>query len=654
MKRYVLNLLQFSFLFIANQAFSQIDTINIYDLDLNQLSKLKITSASKITQNLNEIPSSIYVITAAMIKERGYTTIEEALSELPGFQQRNTLGVNNYVFQRGIPNQNNLTLVLIDGVQVNEINTGDFYGGGQYNLSNVDRIEVIYGPSSVAYGTNAVTGIVNIITKSAFDKRVELNSTVGNFNTSVNDFSFCTSNKEKTFGILASGMIKKSDKAVLTGRAGDYNWTDLMDNFEDDYAFDVKAQLKDFSVGTNYQYKKVSTATNTPSVGSIFRDYGTSWNIRFINNYLKYNKKFSKNFNLSSILYNRNATVMDNTIYSIVDTAQIGYYRPSNLSGFENVFSYTGLPFFSITAGLTLELQKLSPKNSFSFSDSPELAPPDPAKPAMLNNSRASAFVETQIPIIDKLFLSWGVRYDKSSLYEQPLTTRAGLNYHFGKHIMRYSYAEAFRAPYPWDYSDGVGNPSLLPEKMKSLEASFTFSIAENYKLDFVTYKNNLTNVITKKIVYEGYQWTNRGQVNTNGVEVYLRHSSSFLKTSLNYTFNQSFDESGAFVPEISKHSGNASVTFLFYNYFMFNVRANYIGKRENPVLISFTDSKIIDPCLLFHSQLSFVNYKGFSLRFTIKNILNKEYYHTSNRTPERYRQPQRTFLFTVSYALDN
>ena len=280
MKRYGLFLLLCLFSIITDEAFSQIDTTNIYDLNLSQLSKLKITSASKVSQNISEVSSSIYVITAAMIKERGYFTLEEALAELPGFQLRNTLGVNNYVFQRGIPNQNNLTLVLIDGVQVNEINTGDFYGGGQYNLSNVDRIEVIYGPSSVAYGTNAVTGIVNIITKSALDKRVELNSSVGNFNTLESDFSYCTANNKKTFGILASGMIKKSDKADLRGRAGDYNWTDHMDNFENDYSFDIKAQLKDFVVGTNYQNKQVSTATNTPSVGTIFRDYGTLWNIR--------------------------------------------------------------------------------------------------------------------------------------------------------------------------------------------------------------------------------------------------------------------------------------------------------------------------------------------------------------------------------------
>jgi len=64
--------------------------------------------------------------------ENGYFTLEEALSFLPGFQFRNIQGINSYVFQRGIPNQNNLTLVLVDGMQINELNSGGFYAGGQY------------------------------------------------------------------------------------------------------------------------------------------------------------------------------------------------------------------------------------------------------------------------------------------------------------------------------------------------------------------------------------------------------------------------------------------------------------------------------------------------------------------------------------------
>ncbi len=637
----------------STQNTGQLLDLDPYELNLTQLSKLKISSASKVSQKINEVPSTVFVITAAQIKENGYFTLEEALSDLPGFQFRNILGQNSYVFQRGIPNQNNLTLVLIDGVQVNELNSGGFYAGGQYNLSNIEQIEVIYGPSSVAYGTNAVAGIVNLITKSALGKKVELNTLMGSFNTLSSDFSYCYSNEKKTFGILASGMVKKTDKANLKGQAGDNNWTDLMDNFEDDYSFDLKIQLKDFVLGTNYLCKKASTATLIKSVGTAFRDYGTSWNIQFINNYLRFNKKISKKITYTSILYNRNTTVLDNTVYYVVDTAQIGYYRPNNLTGLENTINYDIADFFSVTGGLTLEFEQLSKIYSSSYSNSPDQKPPRPLKPDMVNNTLTSIFMEPRLILLKNIYLSGGVRFDQSSVYDQVFTPRAGFSYNYRRHTLRFSYAEAFRAPKPWDYTDGLGNPSLSPEKMKSLETALTLSIADNLKVDLIGYKNNLESAITKELSSKGFSWVNSGQIKTDGIEIYFRYVSPKLNSTLNYTYNQSKNESGEPVPEISKHSGNASITYSFDENIKVNLRANYIGGRENPKTIAATNSRYIEPCLILNGALSFLNYKGFNVQLLMKNMLNTKYYHTSNREPDRYRQPQRTVMLSIGYALN-
>lgn len=631
-----------------------IPTIDPYELSLAELSKLKITSASKVTQKINEISSTAFIITSTQIKENGYFTLDEALSELPGFQFRNIQGMNSYVFQRGIPNQNNLTLVLIDGVQVNELNSGGFYAGGLYNLSNVDRIEVLYGPSSVAYGTNAISGIINIITKSALEKNVEISTLIGSFNTAKSDFNFRYANEKKTLGISISGMVKKSDKANLKSQAGDNNWTDLMDNFEDDYSFDMKVQSKDFIFGTNYLYRRASTATLWKSVGTDYRDYGTSWNIQFLNNYLKYNKKISDKLTYSSVLYNRNATVLDNTVYSVVNNAQIGYFRPNNLTGFENIVNFDFNQNFSITGGLTFEYEQLAKNASNSISSSPELKPPKPPKPEMANNHLTSIFIEPRLTLLKSLFLSGGIRFDQSSIYDQVLTPRMGLSYNYREHSFRFSYAEAFRAPKPWDYFDGLGNPSLNPEKMRSFETAFTVSIIDQLKLDLIGYKNNLRSAITKEITNDGFRWVNSGQIKTHGIEIYLRYVSKRLNSSFNYTFNQSKNELGVLVPEISKHSGNSSATYLFNEHLKLNFHANYIGERENPKTIVSSNSKYIDPCLIFHGALSFINYKGFDVQLLVKNILNTEYYHTSNRDPSQYRQPQRTLMLSVGYRLND
>ena len=655
--RYKFNWLYWVFSLIlcgSINVYSQPDSSGIYDLTLDQLSKLQITSISKVAQNLAEVPSTVHVITAAEIKDKGAFSLEEALADLPGFQFRNIQGINSYVFQRGIPNQNNLILVLIDGVQINELNSGGFYAGAQYNLANVDRIEVVYGPASVAYGTNAVSGLINIITKSALEGQAKVSSSFGSFNTLADEVNYCYTNKEKTFGLLFSGVYKKTGKADLKGSDGDNNWTDKMNNFEDDYSFDLKAQSGDFILGVNYLYKQASTATLNKSVGTIYRDYGTSWNIRFINSYLKYSKNITDNLTISSTVYNRDATVLDNTIYYVVDTAQVGYYRPNNLTGFEGIVNYTANSFFSCTGGFTLEYERLAKQNTFSYSDSPSLPPPTPRRPVMVSDRLASLFIEPRFVLAQSLFLSGGVRYDNSSTYDQVLTPRAGLSYNFLGYTWRISYAGAFRAPKPWDYSDGLGNSSLMPEKMKSLETSLAFCITDNIKADIVGYKNKLAGAISKEVTNAGYRWINGSEVNTDGVEINLGFASQKLKSFLNYTFTQSYNELHEFVPEISKHSGNASITWSFERYFKVNVRANYVGARKNPKLIPTTNSWYIDPFVLFHCTLTSVNYKGFDAQFSVKNIFNTEYYHSSNRDPSRYRQPQRTLLLSMGYTMGN
>lgn len=638
---------------VNNNIYAQSDTIDVYDLTLTQLSEIKITSVTKTYEYPNEIPSTIYIITAEEIKENGYFTLDEVLSDLPGFQFRNTLGYNSYIFQRGIPNQNNLILLLIDGIQINELNSGGFYGGGQYNLSNVERIEVVYGPSSVAYGTNAVSGIINIVTRNANQNILNINTLVGSFNTTEGDFTYSITNERKTSGILFSGMFKRTDKADLKGKSGDYNWTDLMDNYENDYSFDLKFHSGNFIFGTNYINKQTSTATFKKSVGTSYKDYGTFWNIQFINSYVKYSLNLSKTVNFASMLYYRNATVLDNTIYHVVDTAQIGYYRPNNLFGIESILNFNISKSFSITGGITFEFDQLSESNTLSYSNSPEQKPPAPENPRMLNNNLISIFIEPKLVLFENLYVFSGLRFDQSSVYDQVLTPRVGLNYHLRNHILRFSYAEAFRAPKPWDYTSGIGNPSLHPEKMKSIEVGASFVLMNHLNAEIVGYNNCLKNALFKEETDGEFRWINKGEVNTDGVEIFLKYTSRRLKLSLNYTFTQSVDELNRTVSEISKHSANIGITYLLNKYWRVNLRANYLGARDNPKPIDSIGNVRIDPYTVISSTISAINYKGFDFRFIVKNVFDSEYYHTSNNTPSRYRQPQRTFMLSVGYHLN-
>jgi len=652
MKKFILPVL-FSLLIYPGYLSGQTDSSSVFDLDLIQLSKLKISTVSKVSQKIDEIPSTVYVITKNEIRENGYFKLEDALSTLPGFQFRNIVGMNSYSFQRGMPNQNNLTLLLINGIQINELNSGGFYGGAQYNLDNVERIEVIYGPSSVAYGTNALTGIINIVTKAPDSDYRNLNTEVGMFNTIGNNFTISKKYEKSDFGFIASGMMKRSEKADLKGNNGDNNWTDLMENFENDYSFDLKIKYKNLSFGSNSIYKQASNTTLFRSIGTNFLDYGSSWNILFANQYLKYNKSISESFDYNITLYNRNTTVLNNTIYAVYDTSQMGYYRPNNLTGIENVINYKSGNYFSATGGITLEYESLAKKNSVTYSGSKDIKPAKPQRPDMANNYLASFFLEPRVNLSENLFLSGGLRFDKSSIYDTKLTPRLGIVYKPEKSIFRLSYSEGFRAPKAWDYTDGIGNPDLLPEKMESFEGSAGFNLHENFRLNITAYYNSLTNAIKREVTPSGYRWSNTGELNVTGLELYSKYSKGNFKSSISYTYNNSVDGNKMEVPEIAKNSANINLTYSPERNLIINLRGDYLGKRLNVYKITATNSMYIDPYFVLNGSISMTDIMGFDFQLSAWNILDSEYYHSSNRDPERYRQPQRTLLLSIGYTFN-
>ena len=643
---------------VLSQEPDTIEAGDILSMSLDDMLNIEVTSASKIPQKLREVPAIVRVITAGQIKERGYFVLEEALADLPGFNFRNILGFNNYSFMRGAPNQNNLILLLIDGIQVNELNSGGFYGGGQYNLSNVDRIEVVYGPASALYGTNAVSGIINIITKKPGGKgNRHIGGSVGSFATTNLDFAYDYLNKQKNLGFRVSGMYKKSEKADLSGEKGDNNWTENMENFEDDLSFDGYFTFNKLSAGVNYLNKQSSRTTKYRSIDDEYYDRGTLWNIHFINGYAQYIYDKSENWNNQAKLYYRNTTVRDNTISHIIKAdslpgQQVGYFRPGYLIGLENQATYQVSNNIDLICGIVYEHEKLSGTFSKTYSSSQDEKPPTPPEPDRINNDIISIYLQSQFKIHKYLFFTTGLRQDFSSYYGNVTTPRLAMVSNFDKFTVKLLFNEAFRAPKPWDYTSGIGNKDLEPEKIRAGEFFFSYMISQYLNLETSLYRN----VIRKKLVkgyltVDDWRWINRDKVQTNGAELGLMFSKGKLSSFANYTFNDSKDQDGNTIPEISEHSANAGITIAILPELKFHLRGNYLGKRENPKIIESTGTDIVQDAFVFHTNISFLDFHNFDIHFTVNNLFNAKYFHTSNLTPSRYRQAQRRILVRINYS---
>ncbi len=129
----------------------------------------EVTAASRVTESVEDAPSSVSIVPSKELKTMRYPTIAEALRGVPGVylwddRSYTTLGFRGLGRLGGYGNR---VLVLVDGHPLNDNWIGSSYVGydNRTDLSNVERIEVVRGPGSVLYGTNAFSGVVNLVTR---------------------------------------------------------------------------------------------------------------------------------------------------------------------------------------------------------------------------------------------------------------------------------------------------------------------------------------------------------------------------------------------------------------------------------------------------------------------------------------------------------
>lgn len=145
--------------------------VDLSTLSLSKLLELKITTASGVEESLIDAPAAMVIIDSETFKKRGYYSLVDILADLPGFDVIKSGSASPVTFyQRGYRSPfSSRTLLMINGVIDNHIWTQEALLSRQYPVSNIERVEVLYGPASVVYGPNAFLGIINVITKTAED-----------------------------------------------------------------------------------------------------------------------------------------------------------------------------------------------------------------------------------------------------------------------------------------------------------------------------------------------------------------------------------------------------------------------------------------------------------------------------------------------------
>ena len=170
----------------------------------------EVTAATKSAVSSEAAPASVSIVTADEIAAFGYTTLTEALGAIRGTFTSNDRSYESIGFRGFSPpgDYTNRVLVLVDGHSVNDAVTGQGYVGHDFDvdLANVARIEIVRGPGSVLYGTGALFGVINVVTRRAAEgAHGALNTTLA------------------TMGLLsgrATGSARKGDADLMLSLAG--------------------------------------------------------------------------------------------------------------------------------------------------------------------------------------------------------------------------------------------------------------------------------------------------------------------------------------------------------------------------------------------------------------------------------------------------
>lgn len=140
-------------------------------VSIEDLMNIRITSVSHKSERVGDVAAAVYVVTQDDIRRSGMTTVPELLRLVPGVQ---VARINSNKWAVSIRGFNNLfadkLLVLIDGRTVyDRLNSGLFWESLDVPLDQIDRIEVVRGPGGATWGANAVSGVINIVTRTAAD-----------------------------------------------------------------------------------------------------------------------------------------------------------------------------------------------------------------------------------------------------------------------------------------------------------------------------------------------------------------------------------------------------------------------------------------------------------------------------------------------------
>lgn len=504
----------------------------------------------------------IKVIDAEQIEKRGAVNLKDVLATEMNIrlEQDNILGTG--ITMQGLDGEN--VKILVDGVPL----IGRLDGNldlTQINLDNIERIEVVEGPLSVSYGTNALAGTINLITKKTSSETLQLHLTT--YYESIGQYN-------------VSGRIAKQIKGQALSLSGGRNFFDgyseqdtsrfLQWKPKEQYFanFQYKTVVKDvyFRLNNDFFKEKITNrgAERAPYYNTAFDDYYHT----FRNNTSLFLKWF----------INDNWTFFNTLNYSYYQRQKDNFFKDlttleETRTGAENQDTSV---FDLIMARGTLT--RSTDSSHFNYQLGYDINIESTYGERIVDNTQSirdyAVFASAEYAPAQHITIRPGLRYAHNSKYKAPLIPSLNIRYRLGKSAtLRLSYGRGFRAPSLKELymnfvdlnHDIQGNPDLKAETTDAYQIHYTTGdtlLSLPIKFELSTFYNNLSNKIDILQADDNgmYEYINVGKNKTAGVQTSANvvvHDDYKFSIGGNYTgrYNQLSDTTEAnsfsFSPEL-------------------------------------------------------------------------------------------------------
>lgn len=523
-----------------------------------------VVTATRVETPQEQVTTSVTVITSEDIRAQQAVTVEEVLRNVPGLDvvQSGSRGNITSVFVRG--SNSNQVLVLVDGMEVNSVTAGNF-DFAHLLSDNVERIEVLRGSGGALYGSKAVGGVINIITKKGQGApQIALSADGGNGR----------SHRE----LLG---LSGSSGALSYSLSPSYLRTDGFRSANDSYRNGAVSARLDYDLIKDGALKAILNMTDT-SLGLVNDDVSCEaldrnaherdqrwtgqleWQQKI---FPQWDYRLSMGMSQSHELFRDR----DTSCFS----ARRTLIKPRILSP-QFQTNYRLESGHHLTLGVDLDLRHAK----YTSTDSSDAV-------TTFNKSQhnQAIYLQDQWRLLqERLILVGGVRFDHNGDFGSEWSPSASAAYLIGATgtKLKASYAEGFRAPTFNDlFFPGSNNPNLSPEVSWELNAGVEQRLwADGWLLETVYFHREVKDLI----VFKGSRPENVGQAIFDGFEAILQAQLGYgFSFKGNYTYVNFSDR----LTRRPKHKGN-----LILNYrngpFNLNFDSHIIGRHLDVDAVNF------------------------------------------------------------------